>query len=878
MNDSGQRAIQAIVPDDIEVWLSERPRWLQTAAKQMIDRKTFPTDEEIALLAQLCRSEAGHDKDVLFETVEPGALAQAAVRPPLRLNKIHKVQGVAAIKNGADLDFGSHNLTVIYGPNGTGKTGFSRLLKQVCGAKAKDDLYSNVFEDDAPPSAASIHVSVDGNPRDIDWTLKGGSIGLLKNVHVFDSKSASMYVCEKNEATYEPSRMRFISSLIKICDKVARCLNGEKEKLIKRLPQYPAEFGETPAAKWLSKIASGLPLVDIEKNCTFTEEQQAERIAMESSLAQKDIVGRLNEIARERANVIRVQQYLSGIKEKLSDSSVNRIIEARISATSKRKAADEDAKKVFAEAHLEGIGNASWKLLWEQARKFSTSFPYTGLPYPNVSDDARCVLCNQTLDIEAKERLKHFEAFVQEGLEVAANAAEKYLADLTKLLPILPSVEDWQVQTAVLKLPPETNLEIYSALVNRRVSADRVIDSKDVACVDWSPCEVALSASLEALAAEEKALQALQQDGKRKELIARVTELRAMEWLTQSKQSIIDEVERLNAVASLDKAVSLSNTIGLTKKNNELAKSELSAGYQARFAEELKKLGGDRLRVFPECKQQGKGKTTFGLTLRDIKKPVAADRILSEGELRIVAMAAFVADITGSNHVTPFIFDDPISSLDQDFEERVVKRLISLAESRQVIIFTHRLSLLALVDGEIKSIKEAATLAKTEPKVQLHVETLRRMGNVAGLRVQFSVRDSKPKDAIKKFQTTYIPELKRLLEALDEKYEHYAKGVCSDFRILVERAVESVLLNEVVLRFRRGVQTQGRLSSLAKIEMNDCNLIDDLMTRYSVFEHSQSDEFPAAVPDLGQMEADVAKLADWIQEFSKRTVVGGAAS
>lgn len=82
------------------------------------------------------------------------------------------------------------------------------------------------------------------------------------------------------------------------------------------------------------------------------------------------------------------------------------------------------------------------------------------------------------------------------------------------------------------------------------------------------------------------------------------------------------------------------------------------------------------------------------------------EQILSEGETRIVALAAFLADITGSNQVAPFIFDDPISSLDQDFEERVVARLVELAQTRQVIIFTHRLSLVALLDAAIKKVAD----------------------------------------------------------------------------------------------------------------------------------------------------------------------------
>jgi len=47
-------------------------------------------------------------------------------------------------------------------------------------------------------------------------------------------------------------------------------------------------------------------------------------------------------------------------------------------------------------------------------------------------------------------------------------------------------------------------------------------------------------------------------------------------------------------------------------------------------------------------------------------------------------------------------------------------------------------------------------------------------------------------------------------------------------------------------------------------------MFDDLMTRYSVFEHSQSRELPAQSPDINILERDVDLLVQWTKEFSAR--------
>jgi ABC-type sugar transport system ATPase subunit len=229
--------------------------------------------------------------------------------------------------------------------------------------------------------------------------------------------------------------------------------------------------------------------------------------------------------------------------------------------------------------------------------------------------------------------------------------------------------------------------------------------------------------------------------------------------------------------------------------------------------------------------------------------------------------------MTGLNQSSPFIFDDPISSLDQDFEEKVVSRLIALSLDRQVIIFTHRLSLLTQIESGVKKLQEQAKLEKTNPPVELHIETLRRLGANSGLTVPMNIRNSKPKAALNQLQNESLKRLRKLYEQSDvEDYDHLSKSICSDFRIVMERCVESILLNDVLQRFRRDIQTKNRIGSLAKIQTEDCLLFDDLITRYSVFEHSQSEELPAQPVELDELEVDVQNLLTWLEKFEKRAV------
>lgn len=856
-------------PDSFEIWVGERPRWLQSAARLLIDNKRMPNDTEISDLAELCIKEASGEQSG-FTQIIPGALASASQRAPLRINKIASVVGVNAIRDGASLSFGNTNLAVVYGANGTGKTGFSRLLKDACGSKAKDEILGNVFSTNAVPAAAQIDISINNVEQSIHWSLAGGPLAILRHVHVFDTKTASMYM-GKTEASYEPSRMRFISSLIKVCDLVSSYISQKKNLLTPKLPLMPADLASTASATWLSTLKSTTKPQAIELKCQFSKELDDERINSEAALAQKDVVGRIQAITQDKLALQRVKASIDTLKSGLADTVILAFISAKNDANMKRHIATEEAKKVFANVALDGVGQNTWMALWKQATLFSEQHAYPNAKFPYLGDGARCVLCQQTLQSDGVERMSHFQAYVQSGLESEAKAAEKLRDELSKQLPVLPTEQDWIVHMSLIKVPEDTAKHHYGLLAARRQSVEEASSIDSVPVFEWADIESAYVAIMSSLDLEEKTLSSLLHDDKRQALQLRVKELRAMQWLHQNMASILDEQARLTQVSVLDAAIKLVSTSQLTKKNNELAETEIEKGYEGRFANELKKLGGNRLPVKPFSKKEGKGRITFGLELIGSQSTIKAERILSEGETRIVALAAFLADITGSGQRYPFIFDDPISSLDQDFEERVVARLVELATERQVIVFTHRLSLLSLVESTVKKLKEQAQEQKLPAPVTVTVETLRKLNSSAGVVAKLSLRDSKPAKAVARIKDEFIPQLKKHVASGDaDKFERDAWQVCSEIRILVERCVESILLNEVLVRFRRDVQTKGKLLALTKIEKMDCDFLDDLMTRYSVFEHSQSDNLPAPSPELSVIEQDIDELVTWIDTFAKR--------
>jgi len=260
------------------------------------------------------------------------------------------------------------------------------------------------------------------------------------------------------------------------------------------------------------------------------------------------------------------------------------------------------------------------------------------------------------------------------------------------------------------------------------------------------------------------------------------------------------------------------------------------------------------------AKPEGKGRFSFVLELQGAKTKAAPRLVLSEGEQRAVALASFLADVTGTVRSAPIIFDDPISSLDQDFEEKVADRLVELSMTRQIVVFTHRLSMMTLLQDAAKKLVEFGK------PVTVAVQVIARMPDGTGVPSEIDIFSQKPKAG-----------LNSLIQGIDglgkvpANVEPFARaGMCSTFRLFLEKIVEYHLCADVIARYRRDVQTKNKIAKLAFVTSEDCQLIDDMMSKYSGFVHSQAQDAPAKAPSAQALHEDVTRVKTWLDGFDQR--------
>lgn len=851
----------------LEDWLRSQPRWLQEAARLLHEQGQISDQDHVALV-DLCKLEAQRDPDAdgLCREDPPPVLADglAARCRSLRLSSIENVVGINALAPDNVLSFGGQPLSVVYGGNGAGKSGYMRILKHVCDARARGELLPDVFAQTAEARRCTIAFSLNGESRKVDWSPGDGPVEDLRAVAIFDRACEQVYINEEHEAVYEPPELALLRRLVDACDRVRQTLDADRLATPSRLPRMPPEYAGTDAHTWLTSLTATVSQEDVGVRSAWSKADQDRLESLNRRLAEVD--------PRQRAAILRgrveelevLERQVAEANEGLSGPMFGQMETARQKALQSRRAAAEQAENASSQLPLGGVGSESWRGLWEAARRYSEATAYPERPFPVVAEPSHCVLCQQELDVAAATRLGEFAAIAEGKLERDAALAEQVVEELVSGMPTVPEAEnvDAILDRAGIGDDAERALVARHLGELRRCREALATQSQG----QLTPDEAAGNAVLdlmsrclevggELLRTAELDAQGVDQD----RLQTEQRELAARRWLSEQSEAVCDEVERLKALATLDRAKKLTATTGLSRQATKLSRELVTQAIESRFRSELNRLGANHLQLEIKRTSTKKGRVQHRLVLRSVTSH-GAGAILSDGENRIASLAACFADFLAEDRDVPFVFDDPMSSLDQEHEDRVADRLVHLAEDRQVIVFTHRLPfVVALLDA-----------AKVRD-ISAGVSALERRQWGAGVPADLPLKAQPVKKALNRLVDHNVPAVRKAeMDASSDDLRLRTAALCRDIRITLENIVEKELLADVVGRFRRPVTTQGKLHKVARVQPADCEFIEDMMTKYSRYVHAQPGESPVALPGSDELESDLARLSEWLVEFSAR--------
>nr|WP_256358736.1 AAA family ATPase [Pseudomonas sp. PDM27] len=516
---------------------------------------------------------------------------------------------------------------------------------------------------------------------------------------------------------------------------------------------------------------------------------------------------------------------------------------------------------------LSGTGGDEWRVLFDAARAFAV-ISHADQKFPELHAESTCPLCQNVLGDDGANRLVKFDEFIRQAAEATSKAAREVAAAAYKA-----------IQNASLDIVFRDGLVEELAELNAPLSAgcfalQESLKARQQSVLDASAGRISWDVVLKIseapapqlaqividLQAQATALEATADEKLRASMMIERNELNARVRLLAVKDSVLEAIAKHELCRRLQVCIGGMDTRGISRKSTELSRSIASQDLADALNEEFQRLKVHHLKIVMKPESPA-GRTTFKLVLQ-LPGGGTPSAILSEGEQRAIAIASFLAEVKLGRGRGGIVLDDPVSSLDHRRRWEVAERLALESLTRQVIVFTHDIYFLCIL--EQKSAELNATLTKNY---------IRRTSDGFGVHASdlpFDVLGTK--ERIARLRQELVEIRRAVKDGNDDGQRRLTTSCYGRLRLAWERSVEEVLFNGVVQRFGEGVSTM-KLKSVVVTD-DDYRVVEQGMTKCSKFEHDAASpvgRLPLPEPD--ELEQDIGKLSAWRDLVNKRNDV-----
>jgi energy-coupling factor transporter ATP-binding protein EcfA2 len=840
--------------EDVIDWIATRPWWQQYVLARLANGEAIVEAEYEPIAKSLFEVPPTPPDGGWLESVTPSATPNDE---PVRLVSVKGVANVNRLAENQELTFASEGLTVVYGNNGSGKSGYARILRSMVRARHRADILPDVFAE-APGEKASQVTFLIGHTEH-SFSLGSAADPSLRRVALYDEHCGDTYLNSEAEISYRPAAVQLLDDLSTVTAGVRRVIDGWKTEK-GRPGTLPVVDDQGPAAVFLRNL---------------TAKTSAEAIATVASSPsdidqkledQVDEVARLRTIdpTQEQRILIRTAEALDAIVKhlvtldlSLGNATQLKLVELRNRSRVAQTAADAASQLTFGDEPLGGIGSPVWRALWQAAETYSLTV-YPEHQFPHTGNDAVCVLCQQAIEGGGAARLNRFRDFVLDTTareaDMAKDELEAFRANIAQ-----HAVDSQTVAVAIATVAQSKQgfADEVQALL------DRFRLRRTAMLVGEEPIKLAVSDDVAALTTwaidlrnKASSIDAADFAERLKQAQAEETRLRDQIAMRDGRSLIEAEWARMSDVALLDSKFSETNTRAITDKVGELTRKYVTEEARDRFTRETDRLELERVTFKATRSRQGVGL----LHKADFLNARAGTRlvdVLSEGEQTALGFAGFLTEVHFDTSKSALVFDDPVSSLDHMRREAVAKRIVDLASERQVIVFTHDVAFTMV----LRKIAEASDV----PFATRGIERKRKVGpGYTTLKHPWTAQDAAQRvDTLRQ----QVAALRRNEKGMSEpEYQRATEDIAGHMSQTWERIISQVLA-EPLVDYRSLEVRVGKLRVIGRVTPDDVKTYDDSYSRISAWasRHDPHPELNYTPPIVETLSAEIDVLDTWLK-------------
>lgn len=833
-------------------WANGQDGWVRLATAKVLDEAAAVGDADVDALYAQYLSEKGLSDEPAAK-VELLASAGQGVEDGavLRLVRLDSVAGVNALAHEQVIEFNPH-LTVIFGENGAGKTGYTRVLKRAAKTRSAEAILGNVHATAGNQPSAQVTWRLDDEETTHQWANEEG-LPPLTRIDVFDAPAVLMHVDTDLTYSYTPADLALFKHLADairaVSDRATREVDERTPKSASFLHRYERGTSVYPLIETIS-AATDLPALG--ELAQVSEQEIASLATMQQAVAalQSDNIGAQQAVARGRleantqlaAAITAIQGFNADAYSTALDNLGQAIAE------------QEQLKvKISATFGIPGAESSEWPSFVSSGEAYRRHLDLQD--YPQKGD--HCLYCRQPLIEDQVSLLSAYRDLATNVAQTTITNAQSIAATLATPLTSIETgrlAENLRAETAIES--GDSHTEVALDVVDWLQTAQQTLAAR--ADLVWAPPDSLDQLALEAgrrVDASRSLLKELSERSEERaqklsEAKANLAELQARVRLQADLDDITEYVENAKWTAKAKQTASrLSGTLSsITRVTKDAGELLLNGNFESRFAEERLALRAPEVKLdFP-----GRHGTTRRLKTVQQHKP---SEVLSEGEQKVIALADFLAESGLRSASAPVVFDDPVNSLDYRRIEEVSARVALLAEQRQVIVFTHNIWF---------ATELLSRFEKSQPKCAYY--SIEDDGEIKGI----VTAGNHPRwDTVKKLTGKVEGMQQAARQADGEVREALVEKCYSLLRSWIEVVVEQELLQQVVQRYQPNIM----LTRLPAI--NGARLDKAKQVIYPLYEkacrimdgHSQPLETLSVRPKLDEFEAEWAQIQAARKEY-----------